>query len=159
MMQKSLLEIDKKLLVDYDEAEVLNPHSWEISEYWNWKYDMNAALTFSKLYFPSFIEINDCIILAFRFNTSSFNAWSEQFGENIREIEAACNAYTVSDYFFQTDVYNSDELYIAALREFALALKVAWELNCRILYPNRNIVCEILGTDADIKITLYSLTI
>ncbi|RFM25828.1 hypothetical protein [Deminuibacter soli] len=153
---KSLINADLDLLIDYNQAMQLNPTNWDISEYVNWKYDMNAALAFSKFFFPDFLEVDGCIILAFRYNTESFAAWKAHFEGNIPLIEAACNRYEVADYFFNTDIYTDDEHYHRALIAFAHVLKSAWEFGIKNLFPDRIFVFELFENQKETSITFYS---
>jgi hypothetical protein len=157
MDTKSLMAINTNVLIDYKQASTLNPDNWDISEYINWKYDMNAALAFSKLFFPDFIEKDGCIILSFRYNEETFETWKQHFNNDITAIETACNMYQISDYFSNNDVYESDEHFYEAIKAFSHALKTAWQLNCKVLFPQRNIIVDVYGDREETKITLFTV--
>lgn len=49
MTKKSLLDINVNILHEYRNIKTLNPNNWEVTDYLNLKYDINAAIAFSKL--------------------------------------------------------------------------------------------------------------
>lgn len=53
-MKKNIFKLNISLLSDYDEFLNANPDNWNIVSYLNLKYDTNAALAFSKFFFPDF---------------------------------------------------------------------------------------------------------
>jgi len=126
MDMKTLIDINTDLLRDYKEIKVLNPETWDIGEYLNLKYDMNAALAFSKLYFPDFIEKEGCIILGHRFNEEIFEQWQDHFKGDKRAIESMCNSYEVIDYFHNNKATTESlDLNNQVVDEFAKTLKKA----------------------------------
>lgn len=118
---------------------------------------MNAAFAFSKLFFPDFIEKDGCIILSFRYNEETFETWKQHFNNDITAIETACNMYQITDYFSNNDVYESDEHFYEAVKAFSCALKTAWELNCKVLFPQRNIIVDVYDDREETKITLFAV--
>jgi hypothetical protein len=98
-MEKRIFEINPDLLKDYNDIKNLNPNNWDISSYLNLKYDINAAIAFSKLYFPDFIEKENCIILGFRYNEAIFTEWYKHYKGEISEVERTCNRYDINGLF------------------------------------------------------------
>lgn len=158
MIQRSLLDININLLREYKECADSNKNNWEITSYLNLKYDMNAAIAFSKLYFPDFIEKEGCIILGFRYDEEIFNEWYKHFNGNISEIERICNRYEIMDFFELNR--NPDErldFYNQQIDEFASILKRVWEINCKLLFPERNFNIDVFDEYNTTRITLYSV--
>lgn len=147
----TLINVDSNILQDYTVFAEANPHHWNIVSYLNFKYDMNAALAFSKLFFPDFIEVNGCIILSFLYNETVFQAWLDKFNNDVQQTEKMCNLYKVADYFHINKVESTN---FQLLSTFAHALKISWELNCKALF-NKNITVEVFESLGDLKITLY----
>ncbi len=157
MTKKTLLEIDLNVLSEYEALQNLNKKNWDIAEYLNLKYDINAAVSFSKLYFPDFIEKEGCVILAFRYNEDIYNQWKLKFNGNKSEIERMCNFYEVNDYFdFTKNEYNSAEHYEKYLQQLSCALRTSWQINLNLLYPNRKFIVEVFEEYETKRITLYS---
>jgi len=156
---KKLIDINPNILPEYSSMADLNPNNWDIAEYLNLKYDINAAIAFSKLYYPDFIERNGCIILGFRYDEGSFIKWFEHFEGDIPEIEKHCNAYEIMDYFsINRDTEESLDLFNEKVNELAKVLKRSWEINCQLLLPDRKIIVEVYDEYDTTRITLYSQT-
>jgi len=154
---KTLINFDKNLLREYSLWEKANENNWEITSYLNQFYDINAALAFTKLYFPDFIEERGCIILGFRYDEKTFNQWYEEFKGEIAPTETYCNLYDVADYFhINVAGYESEESYLEALEAFGNALKTSWELNCKVLFPEREMEVELVGDYGAKRITLHT---
>jgi hypothetical protein len=157
---KTLIDIDKTILNDYLLWENGNKNNWDITSYLNEFYDINAALAFSKLFFPDFIEKKDCIILGFRYDEKIFKQWYDNFNGDISSVERYCNLYDVADYFhINSPQYASDELYQKAIDELAKALKASWEANCKLLFPDKKVVAEVFSEYDVTRITLYTVEI
>jgi hypothetical protein len=157
MIKKNWFEINTDLLNGYKEIEVINPGNWDITSYLNLKYDINAALAFSKLYFPDFIEKNGCIILGFLFDEKIFNEWYEHFQGDITAVETMCNTYDIMDYFgLNQPVGQSLDIYNQVIDEFAKALKRSWEANCQLLFPDRSMTVDVYDEYDTTRITLFS---
>ena len=156
MNKKSLLYINTNILYEYKEIEILNPNNWDITSYLNLKYDINAAIAFSKLYFPDFVEKDGCIILAFRYNEKIFKDWFDKFDGDIKAIESMCNSYDVMDYFHNNrPVDLSIDYYNQIIDEFAKILKRSWEINCQLLFPDKKIIVDVYDEYDTTRITLY----
>lgn len=157
MIKKSLLDININLLPEYIDIEALNPNNWSIAAYLNLKYDMDAAIAFSKLYFPDFIQKDGCIILGFRYDEEIFKEWKKHLNGNVSHIERICNRYDIMDYFaLNRNLDEPSDLYNQKIDEFAAALKKSWEINCQLLFPDRKIIVEVYDENDTTRITLYS---
>jgi hypothetical protein len=157
LAMKSLIDFENRILKEYITWERVNESNWNIISYLNQFYDMNAALAFSKLYFPDFVDEKGCVILGFQFDKRIFNQWYEEFKGDISQTEKHCNLYDVQDYFHINPVnYETDEGREEAINSFANVLKVSWETSCKLLFPNRQMVVEIYNQYGATKITLFS---
>lgn len=155
---KTLLNVDKNVLTKYKDWESNNKNKgYDIDSYLDFYYEMNAAIAFSKLYFPDFVEKEGCIILGFRYNEQVFKQWFKKFDGDIKKTEYMCNFYDIQDYFLNNEVeYESDELYFKAIDELAKALKIAWEINLKILFPERKMIVDVWEEDDIFRITLFT---
>jgi len=157
MTEKKLFDINLNLLKEYNDIKKLNPDNWDIASYLNLKYDMNAAIAFSKLYFPDFIEKDGCIILGFLYDKTTFNEWYERFNGDTTAIESMCNSYDVMDYFgLNRSQDESPDLYNQIIDEFAKILKKSWEANCKLLFPERKMIVEVYDQYNTTRITLFT---
>ena len=120
---KTLLDINLSVLNEFDDWKNSNP-DWNIGDYLHLNYNLNSAISFSKLFFPDFIEKEGCVILNFRYDEDIFWQWHRHFDGSIKDIEYKCNFYEVMDFFnFDIKEYESDKKYQLAIDEFAKALK------------------------------------
>lgn len=157
MTEKKLFDINLNLLKEYNDIKKLNPDNWDIASYLNLKYDMNAAIAFSKLYFPDFIEKDGCIILGFLYDKITFNEWYERFNGDTTAIESMCNSYDVMDYFgLNRSQDESPDLFNQIIDEFAKILKKSWEANCKLLFPERKMIVEVYDQYNTTRITLFT---
>ncbi len=157
MKRISLLNIETSVLKEYKALEALNPARWNIGEYLNLKFDLNAAIAFSKLYFPDFIIHDGCTLLGFTYNETTFRQWYDYYNGDIPAIESKCNKYELADYFqLNRPLDEPLESYNRAIDEFGKLLKISWEINCKILFPDKNIVVEVFDEYNTSRITLHS---
>jgi hypothetical protein len=156
MIKKNILDIDAYLLPEYKSIEDLNPN-WDMGEYLNLKYDINAAIALSKLYFPDFIEKDGCIILGFRYDEETFNKWVAHYKGNSSDIERKCNSYEIMEYFsINRKLEESLDSYNKKVDELAKVLKKSWEINCQLLFPDKEMIVEVYDDYDTTRITIYS---
>jgi len=160
MKIKKLISITENLLPEFSELKTLNPETWDISEYLNLKYDINAAIAFSKFFFPDFIVKDGCIILGFRYSDESFKKWYKHYSGNISEIERTCNKYELKDFYNNNRNSNESlDLYNKKIDELGNVLKKSWEINCQLLFPEKKIVVDVFDEYDTTRITLYTISI
>jgi hypothetical protein len=151
MRKISLANIDNYLLPDFKEFDEANT-DWDINKHLNFNYDINAAIAFSKLYFPTFIEYKNCVILESRFDEAVFEDWYKEFNGEIKQIERMCNLYELKDLFH----INSSDESTNKTKELGKILKMSWEQNLKILFPNRSIVVNLIDENDNNYITINS---
>lgn len=150
----TLIDINLSILNEYAEWEKVNKGNWTISSYLNQFYDANAALAFAKFFFPTFIEKKGCVIIEFRYDEIIFNQWHKEFEGNISLVEKFCNLYDVAGYFHinQANTEQQDLL----IEELIKVLLKAWQINCNILFPDREMIVERFIEHGETYITVYS---
>ena len=132
MKKITLINLDTTVLKEYNAFAEANTN-WNMHSYVNMKYDINAAIAFGKFYFPEFIEIKNCIILKERFNNSIFEEWYNEFVGDVSKIEKMCNLYEVGDFFH----INTSLADMKQIIQFGHILKKSYEINLKLLFPNR----------------------
>jgi hypothetical protein len=153
---KTLIEVDLNILDEYNDWKETNPN-WCIDDYLHLKYDMNGAIALSKLYFPSFIEKNNCVILEGRYDEDIFLQWYTKYDGDIKKTEFMCNFYEIKDFFkFEVNNYESLEIYNQAIDEFAKILKKSWEINLKLLFPNREMIVDVFDEYNSTRITIFT---
>ena len=154
---KTLINIDSSVLQEYDDWKNANIN-WDIGDYISLKCKMNDAIAIGKLLFPNFIEKEGCIILEFRFDEETFREWFRLFEGDVKKVEYKCNLYEVMDYFNDRDEYDSDEAYNFAIDEFSKILKKSWEINLKILFPDRIMNVDVFDEYDTTRITIFTDT-
>jgi hypothetical protein len=79
-------------------------HSYEdwMGGFWPFldtKADFELAAAFSKLFWPDFIEVDGCVLLAEHYDRTSFQAWVEELNGEPQTLEAVINETHVYDLF------------------------------------------------------------
>lgn len=148
--KSSIINFSANVLKDYSDFEKVNDN-WNMLSYLNYNFDQNTAIAFSKLYFPDFIEYEDCVILSFLFNIENFNEWFEEFSGERRNIEKMCNLYEVKDFFH----INSSEMDEDSLKLFADILSTVWSINLSKLYPQKKFKIDVFKEYESLYITFY----
>ena len=136
-MKKNIFKLNISLLSDYDEFLNANPDNWNIVSYLNLKYDTNAALAFSKFFFPDFVEKKGCVILDFLFD------------------KYMCNMYELKDYFHINDNSDDDTVYWERLFALGRVMQRAWQINLKLLYPDRKFKVVLVD---DREMDMYYIT-
>lgn len=148
---KSILSIDEEKLSSYREFSEINAN-WNILSYLNYNYDINAAIAFSKLFFPDFKIVKDCIVLAFLYNEANFEDWYKEFDGSVPLTEKMSNLYELKDFFhINQEAVDSDMILM-----FGNALKKIWEINLKQLFPARNFIVDLFDEYNSQFITFYS---
>lgn len=151
IIKHSIVDLNTSLLPDYLDFQNVND-DWDVEKHLNFNYDISAAIAFSKLYFPTFIEYEGCIILESRFDKSIFEEWKNKFKGNISEVEKMCNLYETKDFFHINDSDSSLE----KSEQLGVLLKKSWEVNLKSLFPDRNMTIVLFEQDGNNYITLHS---
>lgn len=155
-MKKTLSKLNLSLLSKYDKFSEANPNNWDIVSYLNTFYETNAALAFSKFFFPDFVEVRGCIILGFLYNKKIFEDWFKSYKGDIAGIECMCNLYELKDYFHINDDYDDDTIYWERIFALGHTLQRAWQINLKLLFPDRKFKVDLVD---DRKMDMYYITI
>jgi len=154
---KTLLNVDKSILKDYSSFEMVND-KWDIGAYLNTFYDLNAAIAFSKLFYPDFVETRGCVIISMRYDRENFESWYNECQGEISEIEKMCNLYEIKDLFHINPVeFNIEEGYSRAINILGDILKKSWDINLKLLYPDKRFNVDVFEEYDSTYITLYSI--
>lgn len=153
---KTLIDVNLSSLQEYDDWKNANTN-WNIGDYINLKCKMNDAIAVGKLLFPNFIEIEGCIILEFLYDEKTFQEWFHLYDGDAKKVEYKCNLYEVMDYFNNSiESYESDSSYNLAIDEFSKILKKSWEINLKLLFPQRNLCVDVFDEYETTRITIYT---
>jgi hypothetical protein len=128
--------------------------SW-IPDFDTWSYlnlraDFDLAAAFAKMFWPDFVEVEDCVILQRNYSLEAFAEWMERYDGDRRAVESMLNHTHIADLFLNSprDVTYPDELY-----EFvAHALIYGWKQALHDKYPEKRFIFMLrLNPDAEIS--------
>src|SRR5438876_9730226 len=94
IQEKGYPRLDTSLLPMFQKYKQEN-ESWmpnfDIWDYLNLRADYDLAVAFSKLFWPDFIEVDGCILLATSYSPENFAHWKESLKGDKRAIETMLN--------------------------------------------------------------------
>lgn len=107
----------------------------------------------SQLLIPSFIEVENSILIKERYQEENFLAWKKYFSGEMPKVEKMLNNITMYDVFLHTgnDVSN------VIFEQICNMMKISWRLILKELFPCRQFIIEVyLSTQDDgPSITFY----
>lgn len=134
--KKRNLHLDVSLLPIYQEYKSVEGNQ-ELS-LWNYlgmRADYDLAVAFSKLFWPDFIEIDNCVLLSEAYDPTHFNKWKEHFQGDGPRIEAAVNRTRLDDLFMH--VPEGVEFSVQLLEYLAQCLLMCWKHALEAAFPDR----------------------
>lgn len=103
----------------------------------------------SRLFFPDFVEVNDCVFLSGRYIESNYNDWMEKL-QNKSSVESMLNHVNMYDIFSGSDQDISDSIF----NQIATVLKFSWEVSLARCFLDRTFVVETSFSDMEYGPTL-----
>lgn len=153
---KTLINLDTGILKEYKKYRNVNP-DWDVGSYLNTFYDLNTAVALSKLYFPDFVDIQNCVILDMRYDEDVFNQWYKEFKGNISQVEKMCNLYELKDFFHINDTLGNEIEKKKMIETLGTVLKTSWGISLEKLYPEKSFKVDVFEDYGSSFITLYSI--
>jgi hypothetical protein len=130
---RSSLKLDTSLLPQYQEFRSDDPGL----SLWNYlamvgRYEIAAAL--SKLFWPDFVEVDGCILLAEQFELQNFKDWQKELLGDRQKIESLINHVHIWDLFLN----DPRQDYQLALHEhLAKMLTICWKHALKEAFPDK----------------------
>src|SRR6188508_1376804 len=131
-------QFDTSLLPIYQRYKQEN-QSW-IPNFTPWSYlnlraDYDLAAAFSKLFWPDFVEVDNCVFLAEGYGPANYEDWKIRFSGDRQRIEAMINHTHIRDLFLMspTDVEYPDRLY----EYLADVLATCWHHALQSAFPHK----------------------
>ncbi|EFE3929245.1 hypothetical protein JOW62_27880 [Escherichia coli] len=103
----------------------------------------------SRLFFPDFIEVNDCVFLSGRYVESNYNDWMEKL-KSKSSVESILNHVNIYDIFSGKGEEVPDSIFI----QIANVLKFSWEVSLAKCFLNKRFVVEASFSDMEYGPTL-----
>ena len=99
---------------------------------------VTAAVVFSELLFPRFIEVRGCVILASRYVRANFEDWWERTGGDRAAVECSLNHVHLWDLFDPADGPEGRALEVLAER-----MALSWHAQAQQDFPDRSFVADV----------------
>jgi hypothetical protein len=156
-------ELDTSILPIYQEYLSSAP-GIGLWTYLNMRADYDLAVAFSKLYWPDFVEVDDCVFLAEHFFPNNYAQWWKDLDGDKKRIEAMINLTAIWDLFMNSGAIlersseEVDKLYSHQLYVYlGEVLVVCWKQALSKAFPNRQFVMDYSDTIQDYgpTITFY----
>ncbi|MGI8587176.1 MAG: hypothetical protein ACR2M0_05745 [Chloroflexia bacterium] len=143
---KGVPELDTNLLPTYQKYRQENT-SWipgfDLWDYLNLRqadFDLTAA--FSKLFWPDFVEVDGCVLLARSYSTDNFARWMAQFAGDTRAVEAMLNHTHIHDLY--PGIRDGPDASLELLEYLAQIFLVSWRHALLEGFPEKRFVFSYL---------------
>ncbi len=109
-------ELDPSILPIFQKYKEENK-SWirdvDFWSYLNLRADYDLAAVFSKLFWPDFIEVDGCVLLAQCYDPENFREWGKRLHGNKSAVEGMVNHVHIGDLFLNSpkELKESEQLY------------------------------------------------
>jgi hypothetical protein len=103
------------------------------------------AIAYSTLFWPSFIEVQSCVLLRHRYKEETFIKWLDHFGGRARDVEAMINHVHLWDLFDPESEGVPEE----AMEDLAYIVSKCWEAALRDSFPSRSFEVTVSSTADD----------
>lgn len=96
--------------------------------------DLATLVAFSRIFWPRFVEVGNCVLWDRAYEESNFEVWRESLSGDTRKIEATLNQLRVWQVVESGD---ADEDW-RALEFIAACIVKAWRAALSVEFPDRN---------------------
>jgi hypothetical protein len=149
--------------VTFDPQEIPRVCAWmakfgdafDVDDYLDIEAGADRAVAFTRLYWPAFVEVRGCVLLANRYTDENLEEWWQSLGGDRRAIEVTINHVHLRDVFPRSKSGVPDE----GLSHLAEVLGKTWGAAAREQFPDREFVVSVTGEPEDYgpTITVHSV--
>jgi hypothetical protein len=148
---------DEKLIPELSEWRKLNGYDFSIEDWIVSEGNVKHAIGYSILFWPEFVEHEDCVFLENHFNKGNFENWKNSgYVENYAQIEAVLNHIHILD-LFGTDEKKDEVNYEQILFLGDRLLKML-SAKLKVEYPGRKFIFKFNGDEKLIAFDEYEIT-
>ncbi|MEV0990742.1 hypothetical protein [Streptomyces sp. NPDC049949] len=105
--------------------------------------DLGVLVAFSRILWPRFIEVGDCVLWDRVYEESNFSLWCDSLSGDTRKIEATLNQLRVWQIVDFEDVGDDRE----AMEFLAVRIVESWKSALRAEFPGRSFDVRILDSE------------
>jgi hypothetical protein len=150
---------DEILIPDLIEWRKLNGKDFTIDDWIANEGNIKFTIAYSLLFWPEFIEYDECVILKNRFDSNNFENWKNtQYIENYAQIESVLNHIHILDLYGNEEI--KDEINYEQIVFLGNKLCEIYSAKLKLDFPEKNFVfnfnCnEVLEAFDEYEITFY----
>ena len=134
-MEVPLLPLDVRLIPDdqwwVTDLLLAPPNTWS---YLCNHSDAGMGALFSKLFWPDFVEVEGCVLLAEKYRAEGFQAWARHFQHDREDMERMINHTHVYDLFAQ---HAGDDTHPDVWEYLGRTLLACWRCALGAAFPGR----------------------
>lgn len=135
MKEKERIEVLEKIEgLKKFRKEFDNPN-FNLWDFINYKSDFDLAFAFCKLFFPDFIQVEGCVLLAEKFEPASFANWKNVLNQDRHQLESTLNRTHVYDLFSESE--SSVEVNLEMCEEIGKYLAKSWASALKENFPEK----------------------
>lgn len=105
--------------------------------------DLGVLVAFSRILWPRFIEVENCVLWDRAYEESNFNLWRDSLSGDTRKIEATLNQLRVWQIVESGDVGDDRE----AMEFLAACIAKSWKNALRAKFPGHSFDVRILDSE------------
>lgn len=150
---------EEKLIPELSDWKKLNGDQFSIEDWIVGEGNIKLAIGYSILFWPAFIEYNDCIILKNHFDIDNFENWKNaEYVSSYSQIESVLNHIHILD-LFGTDE-RKDEVNYEQIVFLGNQICNIYAAKLKLEYPEKNFTFNFNGNERlselyDYEITFY----
>lgn len=146
----------EKLIPDLIEWRKLNGQNFSIESWTSIEGNMNLAIGFSFIFWPDFIEHNDCVFIKNHFSISNFDNWTKTACvNNYAQIESVMNHIHILDLFSREEIRNI--ITIDQVKFLGKKICEMYSVKLKSDFPERQFTFT-FNCDKDLELDEYEIT-
>lgn len=100
--------------------------------------NLEHAIGYSQLFWPNFIEYQNCVFLEQNFTKDAFNEWNTTLKNNLTNVESTLNHIHLSEAFGNPDMSSNErQLYFLGNLLFEM-----WKCKLRLNFPKKTFIID-----------------
>lgn len=148
---------EEKLIPELADWRKLNGDQFSIEDWVVGEGDIKFAIGYSILFWPEFIEYDDCVILKSHFDSNNFESWKNaEYVINYAQIESVLNHIHILDLFGADEKKN--EVNYEQILFLGNRLSEIYKAKLKLEYPEKKFIFDFNGNERLAALQEYEIT-
>ena len=148
---------EEKLIPELADWRKLNGDQFSIEDWLVCEGDIKFAIGYSILFWPEFIECDDCVILKSHFDSNNFESWKNtEHVKNYAQIESVLNHIHILDLFGADEKKN--EVNYEQILFLGNRLCEIYKAKLKLEYPDKKFTFDFNGNEKLEVLDEYEIT-